>query len=187
MILDVVAAKLKDPRLLDAIGNRAVSLVQKHIGQGPWVPNAPLTASIKQGAKPLRDRGQLLASITYRTEPGKVVVGTNHPAAELVHNGGTIRPVRSKALAIPAGPWMRSLMRGTDLSPRVALHQLKSSGWSIWRQGNVVMGRKRGAREALPLFILRTSVTIPSRPFLRLPPESVAILQAVLRRALLES
>ena len=187
MILDILAKRLQDSGLLDGLGNRAVSQVQKNIEQGSWAQNAPLTAAIKQGNKPLRDRGQLLASITYRTEPGKVIVGTNHPAAEILHNGGTIRPVRSKALAMPAGPWVRSLMRGTDLSPRVMLDQLRGSGWSIWRQGNVIMGQKKGGKQPLPLFILRTAITIPARPFMRLPPESVAYLETYLRQKLLES
>jgi phage gpG-like protein len=187
MILDVLADRLKDPSILDAIGNRAVSLVQKNIENGPWAQNTPLTASVKQGNKPLRDRGQLLSSITYRAETGKVVVGTNHPAAELLHNGGTIRPVRSKALAIPAGPWVRSLMRGADLSPRIMLDQLKGSGWSIWRQGNVIMGQEKGSKNPLPLFILRTAVTIPARPFMRLPPESVTYLETYLQEKLLRS
>jgi len=186
MILDILAKRLQDSGLLDGLGNRAVSLVQKNIEQGPWAQNAPLTAAIKQGNKPLRDRGQLLASITYRAEPGKVVVGTNHPAAEILHNGGVVRPIRSKALAIPAGPWVRSLMRGTDLSPRVMLDQLKGSGWSIWRQGNVIMGQKKGGKNSMPLFILRTAVTIPARPFMRLPPESVAQLEEYLRQILLD-
>jgi phage gpG-like protein len=98
MILDVLADRLKDPSILDAIGNRAVSLVQKNIETGPWAQNAPLTASVKQGNKPLRDRGQLLSSITYRTETSKVVVGTNHPAAELLHKGGVLRPEPTQSL-----------------------------------------------------------------------------------------
>jgi|UniRef100_A0A7C3IJC6 phage gpG-like protein len=186
MILDVLAARLQNPRTFDGLGNRAVSLVQKNIEQGPWAQNAPLTAAVKQGNKPLRDRGQLLASITYRAEPGKVVVGTNHPAAELLHNGGVVRPVRSKALALPAGSWVRSLMRGTDLQPRVVLEQLRGAGWSIWKQGNVILGRKKGGKDVFPLFILRTAVTIPARPFMRLPPESVAYLEEFLRQKLLD-
>ncbi len=187
MIFDNLAAKLRNSQVLERIGSLAVSLVQKNIEQGSWAPNASLTASVKQGNKPLRDRGQLLSSITYRVEGQMVVVGTNHPAAEILHNGGVIRPVKSKALAIPAGPWVRTLMRGTDLQPRVMLEQLRSSGWSIWRQGNVVMGRKQGSKEPVPLFILRTSVTIPARPFMRLPPDSVHHLTDALHRLLLEA
>ncbi|WP_304223116.1 phage morphogenesis protein [Gracilinema caldarium] len=186
MIVDELEGRLKNPAILDRIGGIAVSLVQKNIEQGSWAPNAGLTAAVKQGNKPLRDRGQLLSSITYRAEGSKVVVGTNHPAAELLHNGGTVRPVKSKALAIPAGPWVRTMMRGTDLSPRILLDQLRGSGWSIWRQGNVILGRKQRSKEPLPLFILRTTVTVPARPFMRLPPESVRQLSDVLNRELLE-
>ena len=185
MILDVLEQRLRDPRLLDGLGGLAVSLVQKNIEQGSWTPNAPLTAAVKQGSKPLRDRGQLLASTSYHIEPGKVVVGTNHPAAEILHNGGTIRPVRAKALALPAGPWVRTLMRGTDLRPRMLLEQLKGSGWSIWRQGNVIMGRKKGSKESIPLFILRASVTIPARPFMRLPEGSIQMLKQRVERMVL--
>ncbi len=186
MILEVLEQKLRNPALLEGLGGVAVSLVQKNIEQGSWVPNAALTVSVKQGSKPLRDRGQLLSSITYRVKGNNVEVGTNHPAAELLHNGGVVRPVKSKALAIPAGPWVRTLMRGTDLQPRVMLDQLKGSGWSIWRQGNVVMGRKKGGKEPMPLFVLRTSVTIPARPFMKLPPESVRMLTDYLKRSVVE-
>lgn len=186
MIIDELERHLRNSAILDRIGGLAVSLVQKNIEQGSWAPNAGLTASVKQGNKPLRDRGQLLSSITYRVEGYKVVVGTNHPAAELLHNGGTVRPVKSKALAIPAGPWVRTMMRGTDVSPRTMLDQLRGSGWSIWRQGNVILGRKQGGKEPLPLFILRTAVTVPARPFMRLPPESVRQLSDALNRAILE-
>lgn len=185
MILEVLEQRLRDPWLLEGLGGLALSLVQKNIEQGSWAPNAALTVSIKQGARPLRDRGQLLSSITYRVEGQKVVVGTNHPAAEILHNGGTIRPTKSRALAIPAGPWVRTLMRGTDLQPRVMLEQLRSSGWSIWRQGNVVMGRRRGGKDSIPLFILRAAVTIPARPFFRLPPESVRMLENRMKGLLL--
>lgn len=186
MIIDELEGRLKNPAILDRIGGIAVSLVQKNIEQGSWAPNASLTTAVKQGNKPLRDRGQLLSSISYRVEGNCVVVGTNHPAAELLHNGGTVRPVKSKALAIPAGPWVRTPMRGTDVSPRLMLDQLRGSGWSIWRQGNVILGRKKGTKEPLPLFILRTAVTIPARPFMRLPPDSVHQLTDTLHRLLLE-
>lgn len=186
MIIDELEGRLKNPVILDRIGGIAVSLVQKNIEQGSWAPNAGLTAAVKQGNKPLRDRGPLLSSITYRVEGNKVVVGTNHPAAELLHNGGTVRPVKSKALAIPAGPWVRTMMRDTDLSPRLVLDQLRGSGWYIWRQGNVILGRKQGGKKPLALFILRTAVTVPPRPFMRLPPESVQQLNDALNRAILE-
>ena len=176
MILDTIEKNLTNPHLFDRLGNRAVSLVQRNIEQGPWAPNAPLTASVKQGNRPLRDRGQLLSSITYRVEGNRVIVGTNHVAAEILHNGGTIRPKRAKALAIPAGPWVRTLMRGTDLQPRVVLEQLKDSGWSVWRQKNVILGQAPGEKEPIPLYILMTAVTIPARPFMRLGAEDSASL-----------
>ena len=182
MILEATEKALADRRLLDYVGNLAVSLVQKQIEEGPWVPNAALTIAVKQGDKPLRDRGQLLSSITYRAEgPTTIVVGTNHPAAEILHNGGTVRPSRSKALAIPAGSWVRTLMRGTSPAPRQMLEQLRGSGWWVWRQKNVVLGQKKGGKkDPIPLFILRTSVTIPGRPFMRMSNEQVEkILSAV--------
>ena len=180
--LDALGRRLADPGLLSTLGSAAVAQVQKNIEAGPWTPNAPLTQDVKRNGKPLRDSGALLASIAFRVDGDHVVIDTNHPAAEILHNGGTITPKRSRFLAIPAGRETRAFMRQYGLTPRACIEGMKASGYSVWVDKSVIMARKGKTGKPRVLFILRRSVTIPARHFLRLPEERVRILERVVAR-----
>ncbi len=179
--LDALGRRMTDPALLDDLGSVGVGLVQKNISNGNWTPNAPLTQAVKQNNKPLRDKGQLLASIAYRVEPDKAVIGTIHPAAEILHNGGVIRPKSARYLTIPANAEARAFMRRFGATPRKCIEGMKSAGYSIWfvfGKGGKWVFAKKGAKGKLHLlFLLKTSVTIPARPFMELPPEYVEIIE----------
>lgn len=180
--LDRLGRRMVDPALLDELGSVAVAQVQKNIKTGSWAPNSALTQAVKQNGMPLRDSGGLLASINHRVEGSAAVVGTNHVAAEILHNGGTITPKRAKFLAIPAGKETRAFMRQYGLTPRACIEGMKAAGYKVWVAKSVIMARKGKTGKPLALFLLRRSVTIPARPFFRLPPASIQILERVVTR-----
>jgi len=180
-----MASRLQDPDLLSGLGTRAVSLVQKNIRDGDWEPNAPLTRAIKGSAKPLMDAGHLVASITYRVEGNRVIVWTSRPGADVVHSGGMIRATKSKFLTIPANRNTRRLMESYGLTPRTCIEGMRKAGFNVFfrqskgGQSGVVMylpPKVRKNTKPIVLFILKKEVTIPARPFLRLPNDSLAIL-----------
>jgi len=188
-----MAQRLQEPGLLDGLGARATSLVQKNIHDGDWEPNAPLTRAIKgAGAKPLMDDGHLVASIAYRVEGDKVVVWTARPGANIVHSGGKIRATKSKFLTIPAGRKTRSWMESYGLTPRACIEGMRKAGFDVFfrqatggNSGGILYlppKAKKGTKPAV-LFILKKEVTIPARPFLRLPKESLVILARYVLKA----
>jgi phage gpG-like protein len=178
--LDALGRRMKDPYLLSILGAIAASQVQKNIIKGPWAPNAPLTREVKGSSLPLRDRGQLLASITSGTENDKAVVGTNHPAARILHYGGTIVPKNTQFLAVPTGD-ARAFMRIYGATPRACIENMEAAGYSFFYGGPVLCARL-GKGRIHALFIMKKSVTIPARPYMTLPPESVKVLELAAAR-----
>lgn len=152
------------------IGQYQGSSVQRRIHRGVGPPNAPLTKAVKRGGKTLMDRGHLLASITSKGEGKKVFVGTNAKQAPILHSGGIIRPKKAKHLWIPAGSKTRTLQRKYGYDITTMLRRMKADGYSLWKSksGKAFMaGRGRGQKkEIFVLFILKSSVKIPARPFL---------------------
>jgi phage gpG-like protein len=182
-VLDALEMQLKDPTLLDQIGSLGVSLVQKNIETGPWVPNSPLSQDYKGNSKPLRDTGGLLNSIAHQVGSGVVFIGSNHIAARILHDGGTITPKRTRFLAVPLGAETRRFMRMYGHTPRSCIEGMKAAGYKIWVAKGVILAQKGKQGRVRALFVLKTSIRIPSRPFLRLPERSVRIIeQAVMRR-----
>lgn len=183
MIVDVVDAierKITDPALVDAIGARGVELLRKRIGKGSFAPNASVTQEVKRGNRPLRDgfRGgtykgpQLIDSVTYKPGNGSVIFGTVHPAAALLHRGGTLTPKSTRFLAMPVSSWTRDCMRtygGTSATARSTIEGMKAAGWVVWvlwHQGKgFVMARSEKATKPRALFALKSKVDIPARPF----------------------
>jgi phage gpG-like protein len=180
--LDALGRRMADPELLDVLGSAGVSQVQKNITNGNWAPNAALTQAVKGNSKPLRDTGGFLASFAHRVEGDKAVVGTNHPAARILHDGGTITPKHSKFLAIPAGRETRTFMRQYGLTPRACIEGMKAAGYQIWFAKSAILARKGKTGKPRLLFILRRSVTIPARLFMRLGAGGIAVLERVVAR-----
>lgn len=150
----------------EKVGRRMVSSTQKRMRDGIAPANAPLTKAIKQGDKTLRDRGGLMASITYRAQPDHVEWGSPLRYARIQQEGGEITPTKAKHLAIPADKKTRSLMRSYGETPRRCIAGMRAAGYSIWKQGSVLMARKGRRGRPFVLFILKDSVTIPARPYL---------------------
>ncbi len=181
-ILDALERRLRDPGLLDYVGALGTSLVQKNIEQGSWVPNAALTQAVKGNNKPLRDSGKLLASITHTVRDNTAVIGTNHPSAVILHNGGTITPKTSRYLAIPLGAETRRFMRTYGATPRACLDAMKADGYKVWVAKGCILVQKGKTGRVRALFVLKKSVRIPARPFMRLPEASIRIIETAVRR-----
>jgi len=92
-----------NPALMDSIGNFVVRDIKKifNIGGDPkWKPSkrAKKGYVVKRGkrkgetksGKTLQDTGRLRNSITYRTQKGKIIIGTNVKYAAIHNFGGTI-------------------------------------------------------------------------------------------------
>jgi hypothetical protein len=118
------------------------------------------------GGPPARRTGLLSQRMTYAVEGPRLDVGTTDVRARLLHYGGTVRPVKAKALAIPVH---RDAMgkRPGDFGNLVFVAR-KGSGRPpllIRRVEKGPEGKKRLDREDV-MFVLLKSVTIQARPFL---------------------
>jgi phage gpG-like protein len=180
--LDRIGRRIVDVELLDELGVVAEGLIVKGIKTGSWAPNAPLTQDVKGNAKPLQDSGSLMASIAHRVEGGKAIVGTNHVAASLLHNGGEVTAKKSKYLAIPAGRETRTFMRQYGLTPRACIEGMKSAGYQVWVAKSVIMARKGKTGKPRALFLLRRSIHVPARPFMSLGDPGRKVLARVAAR-----
>jgi phage gpG-like protein len=118
------------------------------------------------GDQPLRDTGQLAASIVGEHTPNEVVVSTNRVGARLHHFGGKVEPKKAKVLTIPltkeakrAGSPRRLVRRKGDPLPLFA--------------------RMVGSR-LVGHFLCVKKVVVPARPFMGLSREGWDLIAAVL-------
>ena len=177
--------------LMDRVGAYAASASVARIRDGMEPSNAPLTRSYKKGSNTtLRDTGKLQGSITHRAMPFSAAWGTNEIQARLLHEGGTVRPKKAKKLAIPAGWRTRRLMRRYGETPRSCIQRMRESGdYNVWtsKSGKAVLAKRKtvaGQAKLFVLFVLLDSVTVPSRPFLRLDDRDRREIDRIARRYL---
>lgn len=90
---------LRNPqRVLDRIGNDLTEEVRLGFANGRG-PNGEVWPAPKfRKGQPLRDTGRLMNSITHRTGPDYIEIGTSVKYAAIQQFGGTIRPKRGKFL-----------------------------------------------------------------------------------------
>lgn len=140
-------------------------------GRGPggetWAPLKMPRPRGSGGQKPLRDTGLLMASVTTRGAKGTIervtdltlTLGTNLDRALIHQHGGILRPKSGRALAIPL-----TRQAVTAGSPR------RMSGlvlvWPQGRRAGWLQTSAQGRRQPVRHWLLKTSVTIPPRPFL---------------------
>jgi len=139
------------------------------IKKGVPPPNSPLTQKIKQGDKSLRDSGALASSIAAHHDKYWADASTNKKYAKIQQEGGTIKPRKAQSLWIPAGPMTRTLMkRYGALSPKDLINAMKSDGYTFFFTplSKVYMAQKGKRSKPFALFIVRSSIKIPARPFL---------------------
>lgn len=183
-LLDVKPAAM--PSLLRQVGDHMVSSVQRRINGGIGPENAPLTVAVKRGSNTLRDRGQLLSSISAHVTASQVAVGTNRQGAATNHFGATIT-AKGKWLWIPASSKTRTLQRRYGFKASQVMSGLKSSGHSVWIQSKkgssgVVLAKKGKKGRTFVVFVLKKSVVIPARPFLSIDSNDRAAIMTLARR-----
>lgn len=134
---------------------RALSLVEKEI-----------KVQIKKAGLQRRT-GRLMnawGSNKTITEKGNEVIGEmtseGVPYAAIHEYGGTITPKSAKNLTIPTDNNRRA-----DGSAIMTAKELFSSGKSFVRNGTAFMTESKG--KIVPMFLLRKSVKIPARPYIR--------------------
>lgn len=165
-----LSKKLKNGSLEPAMRKVSKYLVSSAVGKinrGIAPENAPLTQEVKQGNKTLRDNGQLMASIAPHHGKDWAAASTNLKYAKIQQEGGTINS-KGKGLWLPASAQTRSLMRRYNAQkPGELIEAMKGDSYSFFRTGKVFCARKKNGKP-FALFIIKQSVTIPSRPFLHI-------------------
>ncbi|WP_367971612.1 hypothetical protein RJD38_21215 [Vibrio scophthalmi] len=189
----------------------AVGMVQQNM-DGPFVPNAPLTRQLKNGgSQPLKDTGDTRASINSHVQGDTIFVGTNKPHAPLINNGGTIKPKRSRRLAIPTTKQVKK--RSDAWGVKKTLAWLEDNGWKIFFRPKSIMGRapvgaksfglkikskrNKNARKRKDgtysenakgvfyvLFYRSSGIKVPKREFMYLKPEQEERLKEITLNAL---
>lgn len=134
---------------------------ESFVPTGRFIPSPP-------GRTPGTGTGNLRRSITS-TQPyyGRAMVGTNVKYAKIQEYGGTIRAKNVKALTIPLNPLAAKMRANVETLKSIPNLQFrKLFGKNI---GLLVTATKsgRGKRHGRPMFLLRRSVTLPARPFIR--------------------
>lgn len=158
------------------------SAVKKINGDVPPA-NSGLTQDVKQGNKTLRDNGQLMASIAPQNGKTWAAANTNVKYAKINQEGGTIQG-KVKGLWLPAGARTRTLSRQYNAqSAGELISAMRNAGYSFYRIKNVFMAKKKKG-EPFPLFVIKKSVTIPSRPFLYINDEDEQYITSEIQKAI---
>jgi phage gpG-like protein len=125
----------------------------------PWLPSQ----GSREGGRVLIQSGRLMNSLRRRHNAREATVYSRDVRARIHELGGTIVPRRAKALTIPLCPEARR-KRATEFD-RKKTFLLKRPG-----KDPVIMLKGEEGGQATALYVLKKSVRIPARPFLR-PPE----------------
>lgn len=158
------------------------SAVKKIHGDIPPA-NSGLTQAVKQGNKTLRDNGQLMASIAPQNGKNWAAANTNVKYAKINQEGGTIQG-KAKGLWLPAGARTRTLSRQYNAqSAGELISAMRNAGYSFLRIKNVFMAKKKKGKP-FPLFVIKKSVTIPSRPFLYINYEDEQYIASEIQKAI---
>jgi phage gpG-like protein len=175
--------KLFNTAFFNELGQYMVSSTQRKIRSGIRPENAPLTKSYKKSGLTLRDTGRLLSSITYKADAISVVVGTNVIYGRIHQLGGTIQPKKARKLWIPAGWETRKLMRRYGASPGAVVKAMKSAGYRVWksRSGKAILYADKKGKPRV-LFVLKDSVQIPARPYLKVDDADVQVITKKVER-----
>jgi phage gpG-like protein len=105
-----------------------------------------------KGGKTLTLTRRLYRSIQFRVTGDRLEIGTSDKRARLLWHGGTVRPKRAKALAIPVDERINRAPREYENTFLLKTPAGKSVG---------IIMQKIGKRKLKPLFVLRKQVTIP--------------------------
>ena len=156
-----MARAIEDPRpVLRDFGHQVVATISENwqrVGRGqdsrPGMPPAVRSGYLRQG-------------VTFEVLSGRAVeIGTNLVYGRIQHEGGTIKPKRARALAIPIAP--EAERRGPREWPDGSLFMIESDDpETIGVLFRTKPGAKDSEGELEALYVLRGSVEIPARPWL---------------------
>lgn len=154
--------------LMPRLASYLVSTAQRRIRSKLSPENSRLTQAVKGGSTPLMDSGSYIASIAAKSTGTSAEAGTTKQQARILQEGGIIRAKRAKSLAIPIGPRTRAMMRKYGHTPRACIAAMEADGYQVFKTklSRVLWARKGKRGKPFPLFLLRSSVTIPARPHL---------------------
>jgi phage gpG-like protein len=158
------------PQVAREIGQIAVSDIKRRFMTGT-APDGTQWKPLKHarpngGNQPLRDTGQLMASITFEASPTEITVGTNRQGARLHHFGGTVEPVNAKFLAIPLTKEAKRAGSPRRFKEKLGFQKTKT-GWLMVQQRRTGKG-KDAKVETILQYLLVKRVEIPARPFMGL-------------------
>lgn len=176
----------KIKNIMPQISQYLRSCADKKINQGVPPANSPLTQKVKQGSQTLRDNGTLAASISTHNGDDWAAAGTNLKYAKINQEGGIIRS-KGKGLWIPASAQTRQLMRSYGAtSPGQLISAMRGDGFNLWRRGNAFLASKKNGKPVV-LFIIKASVTIPSRPFLYISESEEKFIAHMIQNSVMKS
>ncbi len=113
---------------------------------------------MREGGQTLQKTGLLKRSITPKIIGDALHVGTSDKRARLLFKGGVVKPKNAKMLTIPF-PGVKGKARSYK---NTYIESSKSANFAIIFQ--------RIGKTSRPLFTLKSSVTIPPRPFIEVTP-----------------
>ncbi len=138
-------------RLLNALGMMLTRDIQRRIRRNEITPSSKSTGTT------LVRSTKLVNSIRHIVVGDKVVVGSNLVYARIHHEGGIIRPVNAKALAIP-------------IAKIAATKNPRDFDNTFIKKGIIFQKQEDGS--LLALYALKKSVTIPARPYMNIDPNA---------------
>lgn len=154
------------------LGERFLELTRQNIlagkqpNQRAFLPNNPITVTVKRGNRPLIDKGHLLKSLKFAVGKGSLIFGSNLPYAAIQNFGGVIHakkqfltiPLMNKARQVGIGAGAKKY--GGD-KRNVGLFFVR-----ILKTGNCFLAKRIGSKKKPKLefwYWLKRSVKIPPR------------------------
>lgn len=132
-------------KLLNSMGIVVTRDIKRRIREGKIIPKS------KSSGTTLVKSGTLADSITHLVSGDQLIVGTNLKYAKILHEGGIIKPVSARYLAIP-------------LTPEAATKRPREYKDTFILKNVIFRTLDNGENEAL--YLLKKQVTIPARPYM---------------------
>jgi hypothetical protein len=164
----------------EKIHERIVIALQRHVFKNmPKTPGlSPFTMLSRRGSVPLQDTRTMMQSVTG-SNPAQIAtapftlnaagleagtIGSKFPGAAVHNFGATIRPVRAKALALPATREAKKAGGPRSFPRELFFVKPKGGSGKSGHVGWLAESKGRGKNARLERhFMLRTSVEIPQR------------------------
>jgi phage gpG-like protein len=161
--------------------------MQRSLSKGVYAAASVYAAGIKTsmkgkapsppGTPPAVRTNRLRSSIVVARVPGNDLaakVGTNVVYARMQEYGGTIRPTRSRMLKIPIGKSVRAT--GTHRESTVPLRLMVTKRGAFLVADRIRKQKKQTLLIGTDiLYVLKASVRIPARPFIRPAMQSASL------------